>query len=1629
MATSVHDIIDSIRQHSTSNHERGVLFEQLMVAYLSKDPMYAHFTEVWRWPDWPGAADNKKDVGIDLVAKTVTGGYCAIQCKFYEPQHTVQKSDLDSFFTASGKKPFTERIIISTTDKWGVNAKEVADDQQIETSVIGLDEIDKSPIEWPMGFPLAAADVEEPWEPHLTPPELHRTPPKELRSRQGKAVDAVFDGFTAYNRGKLIMACGTGKTFTSLKIAERLSHDLAEAKEGEPTRVLFLVPSISLLSQTLREWTAECQVPLQSFAVCSDTKVSKKNRDNDFQDLSSQDLALPATTDPAKLVDQVGAVSELVKLPSTGGLQAVFSTYQSIRTIHEAQQAGLADFDLVVCDEAHRTTGATLAGESESHFVKVHDNNYLRADQRLYMTATPRLFNSETKDKAEAKDAVLCSMDDEDLYGPEFHRLGFGEAVEQNLLTDYKVLILNIDEEFLPAALQEQMSQDSELNIDDAARIVGCWSGLAKRAGNTSEGQGFEPGEPPMRRAVAFARNIADSKHITKYFTRVVDAINAVGDERGESRLRCEVDHVDGGFNALERNRRLDWLKEDPGEDSCRILSNARCLSEGVDVPDLDAVLFLHPRNSVVDVVQSVGRVMRKAEGKDFGYIILPVGIPSSLKPEEALRDNKRYKVVWQVLQALRAHDDRFDATVNQIDFNKKKPNNIMVGTVGAEDFDGTREGIEGQDGSETAGQVEQSMLSWDAEELQEAVYTRIVEKVGERHYWEDWAKDIAQIAERHVARIKVAVADPNTEKGQAFARFVTELQANLNPGVTHESAIDMLAQHMITRPVFDALFGDYTFSQQNPVSVAMEEILLVLEDESIGNEAQALEGFYASVRKRAEGIDNHEGRQRVITELYEKFFKTALPKTAEAFGIVYTPVEVVDFILRATNTALYKHFDQTLSNEGVHVIDPFTGTGTFVVRLLQTGLIKQEDLLRKYTRELHANEIVLLAYYIAAVNIEAAFHEHYEGGEEGEYTPFEGIVLTDTFQLAEDRGAAVKSSMLGENSERAERQQGQDLRVVIGNPPYSSGQTSQNDNNQNQKYPELDGRITDTYAARSSAQNKNSLYDSYIRAIRWASDRINDTGVIAYVSNGGYIDGNTADGLRKSLVDEFDTIYCFNLRGNQRTAGEQSRMEGGKVFGSGSRSTVAILILVRDGSGSGSCDLLYRDIGDYLDQKQKLKIVAESDLDTIAWQEITPSAEGDWINQRDPRFPSFRAIGERDSDFGVFAAYSRGLATGRDAWVYNYDDASLLHNAGRMVDFYNSQVDAFKKHCKAKGIVSPTPSDVESFINYDSEKISWNRADKTGVKNGKKYSFNEENLFTGTYRPFNKQRVCFDRRLNDMVYLLPSMFPESGLENVGFYVTGIGAMKPFSIQIVNQIPDLNFWGSEGGQFFARYTYRETGNGDDLFSGSEEPGWEQVDNITDKALADYRQTYGPEVTKDDIFFYVYGLLHSQDYRTQFAADLKKSLPRIPKVAGFHDFAEAGRKLSKLHIGYEAVQPYPLKEKTTGPTPTPPAELYRVTKMKFQSRDDRSTIIYNNRVTVSGIPERAYRYQLGARSAIEWIVDRYQVKTNKDSGIVNDPNDWSEDPRYIIDLLGRIITVSLETVDIVEGLPELEILKN
>lgn len=1619
VSTPFDRLLDSYRALSDSKRAQGNYLEALTKNFLLNDGVHSlQYKNVWLWNEWP-ERDGRADNGIDLVAERYDGGITAIQCKFYAENTAIAKSEIDSFISSSGKKPFTHRLWIDTTGReWSKNATEMLDGQHLPIQKVGLSDFRSSNIDW------STYEITVPEK----APELYEK--KQLRPHQHTAVTKTLEGFAENERGKLIMACGTGKTFTALKIAERF----AEA-EGH-ARILFMVPSLALMSQSLKEWSDETELPMHAYAVCSDTKVGR-TKNSDMTDVAIHDLQIPATTDGKTLV----AAMSLRSLDE--GMTVVFSTYQSIQAVSEAQQAGLPDFDLVICDEAHRTTGATLAGTDESNFVKIHSNQVIGAAKRLYMTATPRVFNDSIKDKAKEKDAVLCSMDDLDLYGPVFHRIGFGEAVTNQLLTDYKVLVLGVDETQIVETFQKQLSDSNmELQIDDVAKLIGCWNGLAKRRAGLHEAS-FGTDLAPMRRAVAFNRDIKSSKMVESEFQHLVSTHLAdLDNDDPTDDLQVQVKHVDGGFNAIQRAERLDWLKEDTTENGqvCRILTNARCLTEGVDVPSLDAVLFLNPRNSMVDVIQAVGRVMRRAEGKQFGYIILPIAIPEGMSTSEALKDNERYKVVWQVLQALRAHDERMDTAINQIELNNKAPESIIVekidltvkkkpktnvgGNAGSgSGTDGGEGGSEGGGGSSSPTGV-QGTLEFPVEEWKDSVYAKIVDKCGNRMYWADWSKDIADIANKHITLIKQLLSDADSSHRAAFDEFIEGLQQNLNPEIDEEQGIEMLAQHLVTKPVFDAMFKDSNFTEHNPVSVAMQKILEQLDENSaFENERTGLEKFYESVRARVQDIDNADAKQQIILELYDNFFRNAFPRVADRLGIVFTPVPVVDYILRSADAALRLEFGKSLSDEGVSILEPFVGTGTFVTRLLQSGLIKPEDLHRKYTQELFANEIVLLSYYIAAINIETVYAEQAKKleADSGEYVPFDGIALTDTFQLNEDDGKMESNGFFPENHERVARQKNQDIRVIVMNPPYSSGQSSANDNNQNQKYPALDASIEATYAKKSSANLKNKLYDSYIRGIRWASNRITKDGVIAFVSNGSFIDGNAADGIRKTFADEFSRIFVYNLRGNQRTSGEQSRKEGGKVFGSGSRTQVAIALLIKNSSHAGPAAIHYRDIGDYLTREEKLDILTEeASLEGTQWELLVPNLQGDWINHRDESYDTYQPIGDKatkgkESTTGVFENFSLGLSTNRDDWVYGFSKKSVVSNVERMITNFNNSF----------GEKSP---------NLDSTQISWSAGLERQWKRQQPIHFSRSHLRRSMYRPFSRQSVYFSNQLNERQGQLAKFFPTEENDNVSLFLSSPGASKAFSPLIIDCIPNLHLIHS--GNAFPLYTYEPVqSEPDDLLSLIDQSdvvnGYRRRDNITNATLSSYQAVYHDQnISKEDIFYYIYGLVHSAEYTSKYSSDLAKMLPRIPKVKDFWGFSAAGRSLSKVHLNYESLEPYPLEE-VVKTAIDDEYEMYRVQKLAFLGRKDRTGIVYNSNVMLRGIPEEALNYQVNGKSALEWIIDRYQVTINKDSQIRNDPNDYSREignPRYIIDLIKRIVTVSLETNRIVSALPELDIIE-
>lgn len=1630
---TIRDILDKFSATSFTQKEKGTQFERLMKAWLKTDPRYANlFSNVWLWEEFPGRHDfGGKDTGIDLVAKTELGDYWAIQCKCYGSKAVIDKPAVDSFLATSSRSftdettflsaTFAQRLWISTTNHWGANAEEAIHNQNPPVTRISLSDLEISPVDW--GKLLDGIEGKN-----------ALTPGKQPKDHQLQAIAKAEEHFSSNDRGKLIMACGTGKTFTSLRLIERLVP--------QKGLVLFMVPSIALLNQALNDWMADAARPLKAVCICSDSKASRKTQRStaaapDDTEESIVDLALPACTNVKSILRQLQSYRDYE------GLVVVFSTYQSIDVVSEAQKELLratgnayGTFDFIVCDEAHRTTGVKLSSKDESNFTKIHDDAAVAGKKRLYMTATPRLYGESAKIKASKNDCVLCSMDDTEIYGQEFFRVNFSYAVDHGILTDYKVLVLTVSENMIPPHIMAEIrnSNAKELNYDDTGRLIGVINGLSKKILG-DKGITWAADPRIMKRALAFTHKIGSvqepgtSRNVAHILPRLSELYaQGLSEEEQSQVVHIQCKHVDGGMSAAERTDALAWLAAEADDaQECRVITNVRCLSEGVDVPALDAVLFLSSRNSQVDVVQSVGRVMRSfrkgcPDEKKYGYIIIPVVVPENTKPEEALNDNNTFSVVWEILNALRSHDDHFNAHVNTIALNRDKGSKVTVGLPGfGQSGLGQEGGGDSNDGNDAAqisnGQVAKQ-LQLQFGDLQQGIFAKLVEKCGDRLYWENWAAEVGAIAHKYIERISRLVNGEDSKMREAFRKFVETLRQNLNPGITPDQCIEMLAQHLITRPVFEALFAEYGFIKNNSISSSMQLMVELLESKAVDKDLDMLQSFYDSVRVNVGKIDNLEGKQTIIKNLYEKFFKRAFPLTVEKLGTVYTPVECVDFIIRSVDDVLKAEFGTALTNENVHILDPFTGTGTFVTRLLQTGVIAPQDMVRKYTREIHCNEIVLLAYYIADVNIESVFQEQCP---QPEYLPYNGICLTDTFQLGEQSDGDIFKDFFKENSEAVEEQRRTPVRVIIGNPPYSIGQKSANDNAQNQRYPKLEKRLADTYVASSNAALSKGLYDSYIKAFRWATDRIdsNEGGVIAFISNGAWIDGNAHDGFRHSLAQEFDKIFVFNLRGNQRTSGELSRREGGKIFGGGSRTPIAITILVKypKARATGHCEIHYHDIGDYLDRNAKLKIIKDfRSYKNIPWTLIQPNEKNDWINQRDGVFDTLLPLAP-DKKFDLkaqsaFLTYAIGVNTGRDAWVSGFSKAVVAQNMRDMIDVYNAQIG-------------------KDVVEESEQKISWTVNLRKDKDNNIVHSFAENAFVTTTYRPFNKMALYYDKPFIER----PGIFDNFFKNNINNPIICFSAAKTPTVLITEDYPNLHYLGDT--QCFPLYWYEENKHANEhtLFDEENKGRWTQRDGITDWFLKEVRRRFSgaKNLTKEDIFYYIYGLLHSEDYRNRFADDLRKSLPRIPiteQVADFMAFCNAGRELATLHLKYEHY-PAPEGVTVTGAQPLSGTDedyaYYAVEKMRYPKKGERGTIVYNSRITIDNIPADAYGYIVNGKPAIEWIMERYAVSVDKRSGIKNDPNLWAREhrqPRYVLDLLLSIIHVSLETQHIVSKLPKL-----
>ena len=1877
---SFSEVIESIRKTSINAREVGARFEVLIQRWFLESSLF-RVKKSWLWSDFAHAVDRSAvDLGIDVVLEMEDGEFWAVQCKLYGENTKVDEDAVTHFLSHQGwifeynskKCTFSRFLWVDTDAIWNKNAESHVRGRENFTR-IGMSTLEQSNVDWGELYRGRPAHV----------------PPKKLRDYQVEVLQKSVAYYKNAERGKIIMACGTGKTLTAQRIAEAVAGTRGSL-------VLYCVPSIALLGQTYQSWAENAigaehdesrPAPIFAIGVCSDNEAMKKSKNKgegvDAVEESSIDSVLPATTNTSTVRDRLIAARGMYH----NGMTVVFTTYQSLQVVSDAQAEVLhatggefGTFDMIICDEAHRTTGAAKEG-LESSFMKVHDEQFIHAKKRLYMTATPRIYTVNAKSDAKklTSDAVVCSMDDEKTYGAEIARISFGQAVNLGCLSDYKVIILTVDPKDMPEKVVSEIENKdkTELDLTLSMRFIGAMHGLSKQLIGDG-GRTLAEDPKPCTRALLFASKIGSvgelgtSKNIEAMFPEISHLyLNSKSYEERKKFVSIECKHVDGTMNTSERNDILRWLAGDNADDDigggnriCRVVSNVRCLSEGVDVPALDAVVFMAPKKSQIDIVQSVGRVMRNFRrgeegGKKYGYIVLPVALRPGEDIGEALEESDRFKEVWNVLCALRSHDENFNAQVNAIRLNMADSSKINVGKTGDQRrvhvdtcvdvpaHEDTGDVLQTPEDQKTKIRLAKQLELFRPD--QEKILAKLVDKVGTRNYWEGWASDVGKVTLDILAHMR-DIIERNEIVQAEFDRFVAGLKENINDTIDREQAAEMLGQHIVIGPIFDALFADYQFNENNAVSKTMARMVDTLHEYGLGKDTTVLRTFYASIKNQIGDIVTPKGRQQLIKDLYNRFFAVAFPKTVQRLGIVYTPVECVDFILHSVEALMQRHFGRSLSDENVHILDPFVGTGTFITRLLQSGIIKDKDLERKYLNELHCNEIVLLAYYVADVNIETTFHALQTRAS---YLHYDRICLTDTFETYE-RGQRSIFDMFRENTEQIEAQRQAPIQVIVGNPPYSAGQKNANDNNQNLKYPKLDARIAETYVAGSTATNKNAMYDSYIRAFRWASDRIDDEhgGVVGFVTNGGWIDGNTGAGVRKSFYDEFDAIYIVNLRGGVRgMAGDAKKKEGDPFFGAiggkgGCMATICLTFLVKgphprpvghplsingDGenvlgphprpvghplsiNGDGedvlgvgnykslrdytptvpgeisvwnwgesnkvtggvkinsdklelakkyrlnptakeaevwewlrskrllglkwrrqqlidgyiadfycpelflaleldgnvhdsesaqaydeyrnqvfaskgirtlrisnectkseltsmieafispspfmerglggevqhNCHIYYTAVADYMTREAKLDYLVQNKSiasKSIEWKRLTPDEHGDWLNKRvGGVYDTYIRIGDKKDKSGekdkVFGdCYSNGLKTNRDSWCYNYSKSALKKNITECIDYYNEQRELY-----AKGEISEIPR--------DATKISWARALENLFTKNREICEDDGCYTQSVYRPYVKANCYYAKDLNEMIYLIPSIFPFSIMRQAGNHdnrdvnrvicVQGLSGKKDFSSLMTNCIPDLNMLDA-GAQCFPLYVYQTEDNSAKqkkqrtLFDGGERVeesacSYERTSGVTDWIFDRTRQQYGrSDITKEDIFYYVYGILHCPAYREKYQNDFKKALPRIPFVERYEDFAafvNAGRELGDLHCHYESC---PMNEMAQvcidGEEGERSAKFYEIDKLRPVGKGNFTELKYNGHISIKNIPPEAHEYIVNGRSPLGWIIDQYEVSIDKDSGIKNDPNDWCREhgnPRYILELILRVIEVSVRTVKIVAGLPRVDV---
>ena len=1583
---SIDIILAKISAIDFSTRKKGTMFEILCTHLLREKDTANEYKEIALWADWEGNDGNDK--GTDIVIKTKNNEFIAVQCKFFT-SNKVDLGDLATYFTqlqsGVGEVRFSKGIIIATSDltkKAFDTIKQIG--RSIPIELITLEDLKNSNINWATFNPSKSL-------------ELPLYAKKQPLLHQKDALQCTKEYFAnpSHTRGKLIMACGTGKTYTSLKIIETLTP-----QNGV---VIFLAPSIALVGQTFREYCREKSDDFVGCIVCSDEK-SGKSEDDDI-DL----LELPIT--PSTRPSDIKKAYHLAKKDSKRFI--IFSTYQSSIRLKESQDF-LGEVDLMICDEAHRSVGAMYSGAQKdtlNAFTLCHSDDNIKAKRRIYMTATPKIYTADSKAKGIQSGNAVFSMDEQSIFGDEIYVLTFSKAIEKKLLTDYKVIILAVKQEGMARVANNAIAKLKSINsnideklidLDFVCKIIGTHKGLAKNDLVTLNENGEvdnefleEMDKKVSTRAINFCRNIKASKNITNSFKTIIQSYDEELKKDSFQNLDIFIDHIDGTMNAKTRLQKLSTLNN-PNVNSCNILSNARCLSEGIDVPALDSVVFFDGRSAQVDIIQSVGRVMRKstATQKEIGYIILPIALSENeLKNLDSAVSNTNFQSIWKVLKALRSHDETL---VDESVFREKIK-------IAVSDYIGGDSSANSDDDKPYEPRL---FDSFTLSELANTMYNAMPTKLGDKGYWQSFSAKTAKIVEKLIARLNdIFALNP-----EILAEFLASLKENIHPNIKESEAVEMICSHIITKPIFDALFGDNI--NDNPIGKALDEVSVRLSKLGLDDEeTHSLNALYKSVSDNAKLAKSEKSKQELIKNLYDTFFRSAFKKQAERLGIVYTPLEVVDFILHSTNALLKRHFGVDFDDSSVKVFDPFTGTGSFITRLLskENALITDKNLKSKFTQGIFAQDIVLLAYYIALINITQMGQ-----GRVPTLAKFSHIALCDSLDYLErvkkDSGLfALEFKDLETNKHIKDLIANENIKVIIGNPPYSGGASNANDNNANIPHPKLEQRVKETYGKESSASLAKNTRDTLIQAIRMSSDRLDSQGIIGFVVNGGFIDSSSADGFRKCVVKEFSEIYVLNLRGNQRTQGEVSKKEGGKIFDSGSRASVAIVFFVKDLNAKKECQIHYYDIGDYLSREAKLqKIEYFKTLENVPFVRIVPNQKGDWINQRGEDFDRLLPLKSEKKQQGIFIINATGVVSGRDSWAYNFSTKTLKDSMQRCIDAYNEdlarfQKDEFIKKCKDKNLKK---SDYykelsDKDISIDTTKIAWSRdLKKSFIENQCLADFDENKVRIAYYRPFTKIYLYFDDFWIEEQSKTKSLFPKKESENILITTTkGI-----FGAFICDGITDLHFIGDTWA--FPLYYYED---------GQRECA------ISDYALSECEKILGVSVEKEEIFYYIYALFHHKGFVEKYKFELCKEAPRVSISRDFKALSNLGRNLANLHLNYENGELYKEVE-FQALADINNDEMYKV-KQIIKSKDG-ATLHYNANINLKNIPPKAYSYKINGRSAIDIFIDRYQIKQDKASLISNNPNDF-RGGKYIYELLCRLIVLALKSVDMIEDISRRE----